>query len=153
ALLCYAAGRIGQSARDMLREASTRAEPEVGHLMLDFANRRFGAKELRRICGLEEIHSKYGPGLVQYGYCHNAPSVDLVSVMIDLAELLQADQYRVAGIQIATSLPPVWLRGAGEPAVKKALQGVRGGASVSAILRPEIHPTYEAQHVLMFVVE
>jgi hypothetical protein len=153
ALLCHGANRIGQGANEMLREASVRAEPDVARLMLDFANRRFDEKELRDISGSQEIHSKYGPGFVQYGYCQYSPSVDLASVMIDLAELLQADQYRAAGIQIATDLPPIWLRGAGESAVKKALRGVLGGASVSGFLRPEIHPTHEAQHVLMFVVE
>jgi hypothetical protein len=153
ALLCHAALRIGQDARDLLGDASAIAEPDIARLMSDFANRSFDEQQLCEISGLKEIDSKHGLGFVQYGFRPYSPTIDLSSVMIEIAGLLQADQYRPGGIQIATDLPPIWLRGVGETAVEDALRGVLGGASVSGFLRPEFHPTYESQWILVFVVE
>jgi hypothetical protein len=151
--LCHAAQRIGESAKELLTAASRNADPDVAHLMLDWARRSLSEKDLRDRSLLWEINSKYGPGFVGTGFRPYSPTIDLVSVAIEIAELLAADQYRVAGLHIAEELPAFWLRSAGEKNVERALRGVLGGVNVSGSLRPGAHPTGESQSVLAWVIE
>lgn len=67
--------------------------------------------------------------------------------------MLQADKYGAIGIQIATTLPPVWLRPAGEAAVPFALADAPAGASVRGLLRSEFRPQEEGHSVLVLLVE
>jgi hypothetical protein len=47
----------------------------------------------------------------------------------------------------------VWLESEENPTVKSLLQKVRAGASIHANLRPNEHPTYKSQVLLIFLVE
>lgn len=152
-VLAYACTRIGQSPRTFFEDASKRADPQVAEMLRELARRSFAGKKLSDLSFLEEISTKYGPSFVSCGFRPYAPTVDLVAIAVEIAELLEADKYGAIGIQIATTLPPVWLRSAGEAAVQSALDGAPAGASVSGFLRSEFRPIEEGHSVIVFLVE
>jgi hypothetical protein len=152
-VLAYACTRIGQSPRPFFEDASRRADPQVAEMLRDQARQSFAGRKLSDLSFLEEVSTKYGPSFVSYGFDTYSPTVDLVSIAVEIAEFLQADKYGAIGIQIATTLPPVWLRPAGEAAVQSALADAPAGASVRGFLRSEFRPQEEGQSVLVFLVE
>ena len=153
ALLRHAAQRIGADVGALLSDTSAMSEPEIARFLSEFAKRRLGEKELRDMTGWQEVTTRYGVGFVGYGFRPYEPTVDLLAALIDIAALFAADRYRPGGMQVGTELPPVWLRAAGEATVAKALRGVRGAASFSAFIRPELHPADDSQSILVFLVE
>ena len=152
-VLAYAYARIGRSPRPFFEDASKRADPQVAEMLREQAQQSLAGKKLSDLTFLEEVSTKYGPGFVSHGFEAYAPTVDMVSMAVEIAELFEADKYGPMGIQIATTLPPVWLRSAGEAAVRSALEGAPAGASVSGFLRSEFRPQEEGHSVLVFLVE
>ena len=152
-VLAYAYARIGQSHRPFFEDASKRADPQVAEMLRKQARQSLAGKKLSDLSFLEEVSTKYGPGFVSCGGEAYSPTVDLVSIAVEIAELLESDKYGPVGIQVATTLPPVWLRSAGEAAVQSALDDAPAGASVSGFLRSEFRPREEDHSVLVFLVE
>jgi hypothetical protein len=152
-VLAYACNRIGQSHRSFFEDASKRADPQVAQLLRERGRQSLARKKLSDLSFFEEVSTKYGPGFVSHGGDAYSPTVDLVAIAVEIAELLEADKYGPVGIQIAITLPPVWLRSAGEAAVRSALSGAPAGASVSGFLRAEVRPQEEGHSVLVFLVE
>jgi len=152
-VLAYACTRIGQSPRLMFEDASKRADPQVAEILRGQARQSFAGRKLSDLSFLEEVSTKYGPAFVTNGFESYSPTVDLVSIAVEMGELIEADKYSSVGIQVGTTLPSVWLRSAGEAAVQAALQGSVAGASVSGFLRPEIRPKDEGHSLLIFLVE
>lgn len=152
-VLAYAYARIGESPHHWFEDASKRADPQVAGMLRELARRSFREKKLSDLSYLEEVSTKYGPAFVTSGIDSYSPTVDLVSVAVEIAELIEADRYRGVGIQVRTILPSVWLRSAGETAVRAALEGAVAGASVSGLLRLESHPVEEGHSLLVFLVE
>src|SRR5262249_20846043 len=118
-----------------------------------FASRSYAGKKLSDLSFFEEVSTKEGPAFVLYGFAPYAPTVDLLSLAIEIAVILKADTYFPTGIQIATRLPPVWLRSAGESAVNEALQGTRACVSLTGFLRSSAHPKEQGHSVLVFLVQ
>lgn len=152
-VLAYACTRIGHSPRPMFEDASKRAHPQVAQMLCEQARQSFAGRKLSDLSFLEEVSTKYGPSFVSHGLESYSPTVDLVSIAVEIAELLGADKYGAIGIQIATTLPSVWLRSAGEATVQAALDGAPAGASVSGFLRSELRPKEDGHSVLVFLVE
>lgn len=152
-VLAYACARIGLSPRPFFEAASKRADPQVAEMLREQARQSFAGRRLSDLSFLEEVSTKYGPSFVSHGFDTYSPTVDLVSIAVEIAELLEADNYGAIGIQIATTLPPVWLRSAGEAAVQSALDDAPAGVSVSGFLRSELRHKEEGHSVLVFLVE
>lgn len=152
-VLAYAYARVGQNPRPFFEDASKRADPQVAEMLREQARQSLAGKKLSDLSFLEEVSTKYGPGFVSHGGDAYSPTVDLVAIAVEIAEMLEADKYGPVGIQIAMTLPPVWLRSAGEAAVRSALEGAPAGASVSGFLRSEFRPQEEGHSVLVFLVE
>jgi hypothetical protein len=152
-VLAYACTRIGENPRPLFEDASKRAAPQVAEMLRAFSRQSFAGKKLSDLSFLEEVSTKYGPAFVSSGMDGYSPTVNLVSIAVEIAEQIEADKYASVGIQIGTTLPPVWLRGAGEVAVQSALEGALAGASVSGFLRSESGPKEEGHSLLVFLVE
>lgn len=152
-VLAYACARIGRSPRPFFEDASQRADPQVAKILRQQARQSFVGKKLGDLSYLAEVSTKYGPSFVSYGFQTYSPTADLVSVAVEIAELLEADKYEGIGLQIATTLPPIWLRPATEATVQSALDDAPAGASVSGFLRSEFRPREEGHSVIVFLVE
>ena len=148
----YAATRIGQSADTLFREAAALAEPKVAELIAGFAGRSVADKELRA-WGYEEVDTERGVGLVRRGFEPYEPTCDIVGVGVDIMHVIEADAYGGAELEIATTLPTVWLKAADESMVARELRAATAGATVTAQLRPSAHRSDDAQRLWVFIQE
>lgn len=151
-LLYHAANRAGGNADEMFRNAAALAEPEVAEFFVNFAEQTPEYRSLRESWGYDEVLTADGLGFIGWGFSAYNPSVDLKSVILDISELVVAD-YRVDSIEVATDLPGVWLGGQSDDESERVLTAVRAGASIHARLRPDKHPEYSSQRMMVFLVE
>ena len=94
-----------------------------------------------------------GIGLVRSAYDHYAPTRDLVRIGLDIIDVVEADGYGAVDLEIATTLPTVWLKRAGERAVARALRAARAGATMTATLSSSVHPAADDQRLWVFMEE
>ena len=150
-LLYHAANRVGADADKMFRRAALLARPDVAKLIVGFADRT----PEKRKSGYEEVETEKGTGLIG-SMAHSGkhePTIDLKMVAIEVAHLAAADKYQPRNITVGFILPSVWLSRGKNAELEKVLADVRGGANVSAKLRPGEHPKYESQQFNVFIVE
>jgi hypothetical protein len=100
-----------------------------------------------------EIETADGVGLIERSIAPYAPSVDLPSIALQVADVIDQDRYRVTSIAAATEMAQVWLPGADPRAVGRVLGRVRGCVTVNAGLHPAAHPRADAQQFSVFLVE
>jgi hypothetical protein len=153
ALLYHAASKVGGDAEERFRSAAKLAETEVAGFIVDFSKQTSEYRSLRESWGHDEIQTNDGVGFIGWGFEDYNPSIDLKSTIIDLSQLIASDSYQISHIEVATELPDVWLGGQESPAGRRAFSGIRGGATVSASLRPEKHAEHKRQQFTAFLVE
>jgi len=152
-LLHHAARRIGADPAKPFRDAARLAEPETSKLILGFLARPEREKDLRASWGYDEVETEGGPGLIRRDYKPYNPIHDLKRLAVEIARLVAADKYTSASPSVAADLPPVWLEGVDDAALRRALGAVRAGANVAAHLKPGLHPDADSQQFTVFVVE
>lgn len=152
-LLYHSAGRIGANADQLVRDAAKLSEPNVATLLTGYVARPANEKDIRASWGFDEVETKDGVGFIGSGNKPYQPSGDLKKVIIDIGELVAKDKYQLSSVEIATDLPAVWLRPKDNPSVTPLLEKVRAGASIFAKLRPNEHPSYKSQALMIFLVE
>lgn len=103
--------------------------------------------------GYAVITSHYGPGLADCGLEDFAPTRDLTRAAIEIADVIDADQYRTSTITIGDSLPEVWFPERVRTQVKDIVAVARAGLSVTAERRPGDSGHEEAQHFVVFLIE
>lgn len=152
-LLYHAANRVGADADKMFREAALLAEPEVGKQIVGFAEQTSDYRSLRRSWGYDEVETAKGVGFIGWEFAKYAPTVDLKSLAMDVADLVAADKYQPDGISVAAKLPPIWLSKGKNAELERVMAGIRGGASLHGSLRPNEHPKHAEQGFFVFIVE
>ncbi len=153
-LLDHALQRLGANADESIEQASRLAMPEIAELLLRHTERPTDHRRLSSWC-YEEIESSGGIGFVSRGIDPYAPISDLFSVAMDIAAAIDGDTYR-ADVQLASSMPAVWLRGHDDAAVSDALASVTGGVKIEGQLvseKNEKNPHRFAQQLTVFLVE
>ena len=151
-LLYHAAKRIGADADRMFRQVGMLSESDVGKQIVQFVEQTSDRRSLRS--GLfVEVETGKGLGFIDREIAEYAPTLDLTSVAIAVAGLVAADKYQPETVSLATELPPIWLSRGKNTELERVLAGVRGGATVSARLRPGEHPKHESQQFTVFIVE
>jgi hypothetical protein len=152
-LLYHSAKRVGANADQLFREASKLSEPKVSKLFTEFIGRTAKDKDLRSSWGYDEVETKGGIGFIGWGFADYRPTYDLKRIVIDIGDLVAKDKYQTSSVEVASKLYPVWLESEENRSVELALNNVRAGASVDAKLRPNEHPTYKSQVLMIFLVE
>jgi hypothetical protein len=152
-LLYHSAKRIGANPDQLLRDTSKLAEPNVATLLTDYVERPAEGKDLRTAWGYDEVQTEGGIGFIGWQNRKYEPTGDLKKVIIEIANLVAKDKYQPSSVEVASELPAVWLRPKENPSVPSALEKVRAGASVLAELRPNEHPSYKSQMLMIFLVE
>lgn len=151
-LLCYAANRAGGNADEMFRAAASLAEPEVARLVANTAEQSAKYRDIHCSC-YEEVETDNGIGFIGWGGSGYRPTIDLKSAILDISKLVTSDFYRSDGIEVATDLPDYWLGSSNKSRQQRILSHVRAGATLSARLRPDIHPDHDSQQFTVFLVE
>lgn len=151
-LLYHAAVRIGADPEAMFSASAALAEPAVAQTIRQFAASDSTAQSLRDAWGFSEVRTDAGIGIIGWGFAEYQPTTNLGAVVLELAEVVQRDQYLASSVEIASELPDVWLL-AGQSRSIPELRTVRGGARIVGELRPGAHQPDGSQHLLVFVVE
>jgi hypothetical protein len=151
-LLYHSAKRIGANADQLFREAAELSEPNVKELLVGFINRSDEEKDIRSSWGYDEVETASGVGFIGWGFEEYNPTYDLKKIVIELGEVIAKDKYQPS-LDVASSLPPVWLQSKENLTLESVLKRVRGGASISGDLRPNEHPSHSSQALMVFLVE
>jgi len=152
-LLYHSAKRIGANADQLFRDTAKLSEPSVATLLTGFVDRPADEKDIRASWGFDEVETSGGLGFIGWGNEAYQPTGDLKRVAIEIADLVAKDKYRASSVEVASELPAVWLKSAENPSVESVLKKVRAGASIHGNLRPNEHPTYKSQVLMIFLVE
>lgn len=152
-LLYHSARRVGADANQLFRAAAKLAEPNVSSLFTEFIGGTAKYKDLRSSWGYDEVETKDGIGFIGWGFADYRPTYDLKRIVIDIGDLVAKDKYQTSSVDVAEKLYPVWLESEENRSVELTLKKVRAGASVHAKLRPNEHPTYNSQVLMVFLVE
>jgi len=153
-LLDYALQRLGVNANESIEQASRLAVPEIAEILLYQTKRPANQRRLSSWC-YEERQSSRGIGFVDRGIDPYAPLSDLFPIAADIAKVMNGDTYR-AEVQLASSMPPVWLKGHDDRAVSDALASVTGGVTIRGELiseNKEKNPHRFAQTMIVFLIE
>lgn len=151
AIAYHAAVRTGRSVDDLFLDSAALAEPSIADRIVRFLSRK-DRNDLQG-WGFQEVEIESGIGLVERQNDRYRSTFDLLRIAIEIGHVVEADRYGAVNVTIGTSLPAVWLRGAEQGAVKRALKSVSAGAIVRAQLRPDVHPTHASQSFLVFIQE
>lgn len=152
-LLYHSAKRIGANPDQLLRDTSKLSESDVATLLTGYIERTAEDKDLRTAWGYDEVETKGGTGFIGWENETYEPTIDLKKVIIEMAELVAKDKYQPSSVDVAAELPAVWLGPKENPSVTPILKKVRAGASIHANLRPNEHPSYKSQVLMIFLVE
>lgn len=152
-LLYHSAQKTGANADQTFRDTAKLSEPNVALLFTGFIEGSAEEKDIRNSWGHDEVETAGGVGFIDWGGESYQPSIDLKKVVIDIAELVAKDKYQPSSLEVAAALPAVWLESSENPSLESVLQKVRAGGSVHATLRPNEHPTYKSQVLMIFLVE
>lgn len=152
-LLYHSAKRIGANPDQLFRDAGKLSEPDVATLLSGYVDRSAEDKDLRTSWGYDEVQTEGGIGFIGWQNRNYQPTADLKKIIIEIANLVAKDKYQSSSVAVASELPGVWLRPKENPSVTSLLEKVRAGASIMADLRPNEHPSYKSQKLMIFLVE
>lgn len=152
-LLYHSAKKVGANADQIFRDTAKLSEPQVAELLTGFVERRPNDKDIRSAWGYDEVETKGGIGFIRWGNKTYQPTGDFKKVVIDIADLVSKDKYQSSSVHVADELPSIWLKSKENPSLESVLQKVRAGGTINADLRPNEHPTYKSQTLMIFLVE
>jgi hypothetical protein len=147
-----AASRAGLSVAEATAGAIARAIGSARGAMLAVVSR--AGEDLERASAVQVVNSADGPVLVGRTGHHYRPDLDLARLALDVAHAVDADgTYHIERVEIATQLPPVWLRDPETPHVVTALDHATGAALVAGVPSPGAGVDPNKQHLLVWLCE
>jgi hypothetical protein len=155
-LICHSAERNAVDRHNLLDEVAILGMPRTAELMSGFVNRSPEERNIRSQWGFDEVSTDIGLGFIGWGFKRYQPSYDLKALAVESRNILRADRYQVASVKVARDLPAAWFTvqtTVQRMRLGKALQSVRGAASINGKLRPEHHPRSDAQQFTIFLAE
>jgi hypothetical protein len=152
-LLYHASNKVGGFAEEMFRSTADLAEPDVAKLLVNFLQQTPEYRDLRNSWGYDEVQTDAGVGFIGWGFHEYNPSIDLKQTIIAISKLVASDIYQPSQIEVATTLPDIWLGVTRSSESKNFLSCVRAGAMLSANLKPAMHPEHNCQQFTIFIAE
>lgn len=149
-LLLAAFEEIGADSTEPLRAAIRAAEPEMSELLRIQGERPAESRSFEA-AGSRLVQTPSGPELLGWSGQPYAPTTPLDAVALALRALFRSRGY-VAGAELATDLPDVWLKMTNDRDLMGALASVVAGATVSAC-SPRLSRETASQMMTIFVVE
>ncbi len=151
-LTTYVLRGLTTDADAVIGRAQGMAEPNVGEMLSRFIAVSDEDADLAA-WGYMQVETAAGVGFVERGIADYAPTVDLIDIALEIAEVIDGDKYRVSSISAADELAPVWLPGASQDEADLAVDACRGCVNVSARLEPDAHSDVDAQQFNVFLIE
>jgi hypothetical protein len=130
------AERAESGMADVLRKVAARPPAQVGPGMS------------------QAVAAPVGTVLAESDFERWEPTVDLVAIAFDIADVIEADVYRCTRLTVSQTLPEFWLRAGNDPsAVAIALDRTRAVLSIRASLDRSVCPTSDSQMFVTWVCE
>jgi len=133
-----------------LADAAALADAETRDIVLRHAS---DVPLSLRDWGYEIIQTDRGTVFADTNYAKYEPTSDLVSIALRIADIIDADQYLVDRITVASDLPAVWFRGPHHDDAVAAIERMKACVSVSASPRPESGTQPLGQMFLVFIAD
>jgi hypothetical protein len=153
AILFQAVKRCGADAARLLGDAAAIGDDALQAITDGFLSRPEADRRLRDAWGLVEVEAPGGAGLLQWGFERWAPTVDLAAAAITVAGVISADEYQADDPLLASEMPPVWLRDAGDAALGTIIESADGTATIHGRLRPSADADHASQQLTVFLLE
>jgi hypothetical protein len=151
ALLSYAIGRSGADAPAAFRSAAVIASPPVAQILTRFASEPVSNL---RPWGMREIGTAKGVGLVDDDGKPYASTVDLRSIGRAVADLVEADVWRIDRVTTGAEVAAVWLgRGDDPTGAAVAVQRTVACLSMTGWLVEEGPVVVPDQLLLIYVLQ
>jgi hypothetical protein len=146
----YAGERLNAPVADIAGRAARLAEPDTAKALLGDRNKPV---KLAEACGYREVVTSQGVALFNTGYERFSPNADIAAIVFAAALALQSHGYKISDIEVATSLPLVWLNaGEGSPLAKIVSQ-FSGCANIHGVPTTDPEPMTSGQSLLVFIAE
>jgi hypothetical protein len=152
-LLHYSARRIGANADRLVSDAAKLADPNVAKLLTSYLYLPREEKTIQRFSGYDEVETVGGIGFIGWNREKYQPTYDLKKIALDLADIVNKDQYQVSAVEVAAELPPSWLEAPDNTSLKSVLKRVRAGAAIRGEFKATPEPMLYSQTVRVFLVE
>jgi hypothetical protein len=147
--LALAAQVTGVDHRFFLERAAELADAPVSTALRQCIGRVWSPES----SGLVLVENNRHKGLIRRAIEPYSPTLSLDKGIVQLASMLRAHDYQPGDIFIAVDLPRVWLSGVEDPALRRAMQDIRGVASVSAYPTACKESREPAQRLAIFLAE
>jgi hypothetical protein len=148
-LLAWSIHASGADHRAVLLDAASASGAPIDGLIQRLADRP--GTELDP--GPPVITTPDGLAFAESYYSRYRPKHDLVRAAFAVQSVLERDVYRVDGLTVAATLPPIWLTPGDDGAVGTALGRIRAAVNVTASVIDPACETPEAQSLTVFLVE
>ena len=152
-LLHHSGKRIGANPDKLFGEAAKLSDSQVAKHINSYLYRPEEHKSIRHFFGYEEVETVGGIGFIGWGGKEYQPKYDLKKMVLDVADLVNKDQYQTSSVEVAVDLPSVWLEAPDNSSLKSVLKKVRGVASVYGEFKARPNPELFSQNVRVFLVE
>lgn len=154
-LLFFALGELDEDAVGICRQVGRAGASEAAQYVAAFPD-RFGDGFKLSDWGSRAIDTPNGVGFVDQSIDQWQPTVDLLGAGLAITDLLEADKYR-ASLEVASSLPGVWI-GSGPPSATRAerqplVDSARAALAIHGYLRPDTTGRPQDQMFVVFMSE
>lgn len=148
-LLRHIGARIGADTNQLFRDAAEISTSEVSNVIHGYIET---AK--KQHMAYDEIITPNGIGFVNSGFVKFDPTLNLKQIALEIAGIIEQDQYTAVSITTATQFPKYWLStDENIKAVEKISETMLGCVSIGGTLRPEFSPESWHQQILIFILE
>ena len=151
-LVTFALRRLTTEPDSILDRVRGMAEPGVRDLVGRFVEISDEDADLAT-WGYVQAETPDGFGLIGRGFANYDPTLDLIDVACQVAEVIESDTYHVGEITAGEELYSVWLPGARGDEPSRVLDACRGCVTATALLHPGTHSQSSDQMFLVFIVE
>jgi hypothetical protein len=150
ALLTYAGGRTGMDVVPALTTAAAATEQGIAEILIQFVDEPVDSLDDE---GYRELSTGSGVVLVSDGGDPFAPTTDLVSAALSIADVFDGDVWRVSDVEVASDLPRGWLASGDQAVVDWALGSIVACVTVDGQLAATVSPEAAHQQLTVWLAE
>lgn len=152
-LLNHSSEKIGARTDELFSRAASLAEPKISASMLGFRKKSDDYRDLKKSWGYCEVETKLGLGFVRSEFSSYHPKLPLDQIALELARIVQQDEYGSADVILASKIPEIWLSPSDKNSVKIALANLCGVVVIRTDLRPRSLQDHQHDFLLIFLAE
>lgn len=152
AMLDHAALKLNADREGLIRDAERIASLTVGQMLKGFREKDEKHRSLK-YWGFAEVITDHGLAIVHTDDKKYQPLHNLLQVVLDISELLNADRYIAQDPEIATDIAPSWFKAQEKKRIDSILSCSAGTVRFHATMRADFHPLDNGQRLICWISE